>query len=255
VKRRSRARASERANLLLERLGHLVERGGPGAELVVGLDRKPSLEQALRESVRGRARLSYRPEHPPGDERSGGRGEEDYDAPSRQQNRPELREVVAQGFLGEEEVELCLRRWWPTTGDEVRSAGDPHSLEPEVAVSYEAPQPGGDLRPSEARPELLFADQCNRLETRSPGVERTEVGDVLRRGRSPEDDSRQHEVRARVRERAVDGVAEARAADREVRTERERPGRDRGDEGEGDCESPPQPSRGYDTLHRPRSSR
>ena len=139
----------EGTDLLLERLGHLVERRCPGAELVVGLDRKPSLEQTLRERVRRRARLPDGAEDPPGDERAGGRREHDHDAPPHQENRPELREVVAQGLLGEEEVELCLRRWGLPAGDEVRGVGDPHSLEGEVAVPYQAPHPGGDLRPSD----------------------------------------------------------------------------------------------------------
>ena len=87
----------EGTDLLLERLGHLVERRRPGAELVVGLDRKPGLEQPLREGVGRLARLRDRAENPPGDERAGGRGENDHDAPPRQEDRPQLREVVVAG--------------------------------------------------------------------------------------------------------------------------------------------------------------
>jgi hypothetical protein len=81
-------------DLLLERLGHLVERRRPGAELVVGIDRKPSLEQPLREGVGGLARLRDRSENPSSDERARRRREDNHDDPTHQENRPQLREVV-----------------------------------------------------------------------------------------------------------------------------------------------------------------
>jgi hypothetical protein len=57
----ARLRFREGADLLLERLGHLVERGRPGTELIVACDRKPGLEEPFRERVRRCARLRDRP--------------------------------------------------------------------------------------------------------------------------------------------------------------------------------------------------
>ena len=62
----------EGADLLLERLGHLVERRGPDAELVVGLDGKPGFEETLGEGVCRFARLRDRAENSAGDQRAGG---------------------------------------------------------------------------------------------------------------------------------------------------------------------------------------
>ena len=135
----------EGADLLLERLGHLVERRGPDTELVVGLDRKPGLEETLGERVCRFARLRDRAEDPAGDERAGGCRESDHDDPPDEEDRPELREVVAQDLLGEEEVELGLRRWRPSAGDEVRRVRDPDSLEREVALPDESLHAGGDV--------------------------------------------------------------------------------------------------------------
>ncbi len=254
----ARLRLREGTDLLLERLGHLVERGRPGAELVVGVDRKPGLEEPLREGVGSLARLRDRAENAPGDERAGGRGEHDDEAPPRQEDRSQLREVVVEGLFGEEEVELCQRGWNLPTGDEVRLAGDPDPFVGEVALPHEVLHPGGDLdlQGGEARREgRPFADQCDRLETGTPTVEVHEAGDVLSGGRSTENGSREHEVRARLRERTRDGIVEARLTDDEVRAERERTGRDRDNEGERDREAPSEPARRDDPPHRPRSSR
>ena len=247
----------EGIDLLLERLGHLVERRCPRAELVVCLHRKPSLEETLRERVRRHTGLADRAEDPPSRERAGGRCEHDHDAPPRQEDRPQLREVVAQGRLREEEVELGLRRWGPSAGNEVRRVGDPHTLEGEVALPHQASYPSGDVGSSDAnaRRERLSVGQCDRLDAASLGVELEDIGGALRFGGLPKDGSREHQVRACLRERAVNRVVEARTADDEVRPERERPGGDRGDEGEGDCEAPPEPSPGDDAPHRLRSSR
>ena len=183
----ARLRLGQGTDLLLERVGHLVERRRPGAELVVGLDGEPGVEQTLGERVRRRARLPDRAENPAGDERAGGPGEDDHDAPPRKKDRPELREVVSQGFLGEEEVELGLRLWQLPAGDQIGPFSDEQSLEGEVAVPYEALHSGGDLHLSdrEARRERPAAGQRNRLEARPPRVELEEAGDVLPRGRSP----------------------------------------------------------------------
>jgi len=133
-----------------------------------------------------------------------------------------------QRLLGEQEVELSLRSGRLPAGDEVRGIGDPHPLKREFAVSYEPLHPAGDLRVCEREPRRQHAPagQYDRLEAGSQGVEVEQVSDVLRRGGALEHGAREHEVRARLRDRAVQRVLEARAADDDVCSERERPGRD-----------------------------
>ena len=172
----------ERVDLLLERLGHLVKRRRPGAELVVGIHRKPGLEQPLGDGVRGLARLRDRAENAPGDERAGGGGEHDDDARTRQEDRSQLREVVVEGSFGDEEVELYLRWWNLPAGNEVRLVGDPDPFVGEVALPDEVLHPGGDLgsEGGKARREWRpFTDQCDRLEAGTPAVEVQEAVDVL----------------------------------------------------------------------------
>jgi hypothetical protein len=120
-------------------------------------------------------------------------------------------------------------------GDEVRRVGDPHTLEGEVAVPYQPQHPGGDLCPSDVKARLqhLFTCRCHGLEAGSSGIEREEAAYVLGCRGSPKDGSREHEIRARLRERALRRVFQTPAADDEVRAERERPRRDRGDKGKG----------------------
>ena len=120
---------------------------------------------------------------PPGDERAGGSDEHDDYAPSREQDRPQLREVIAQGLLGEEEVELHPRIRRASAGDEVRGVSDPHALERQVALPHEALHPAGDLGSTEGEPrgQHISAGERDRLEAGPQGVEVKEVSDVLPR--------------------------------------------------------------------------
>ena len=72
-------RLVQRLDLLLQRRRHLVERLGPGAELVAPLDREPCLQEPFRERVRGDARLRDRAKRPPREQRADESREQHHD--------------------------------------------------------------------------------------------------------------------------------------------------------------------------------
>ena len=247
----------ERADLLLECLGHLVERRRPDTELVVGLDRKPRLEEPLGERMSRFARLRDRAKNAAGNERTSGCRESDHSDPADEEDRLQLRKVVAQLLLGEEEVELGLRRWRPSARDEVRRVRDPDSLEREVALLHECLHARRNVCPveREGRREPLILDDRGRLETGASGIEGEQVGAFPACASLSEKGVREQEVRPCLLDRALDGVVEPSVPDDQIGPEREDPGRERGDEREGDRETPSQPSHEGDALHQPRSSR
>src|SRR5436309_752169 len=80
---------------------HLVERPGPGSELVLALDGQPRVEQALGERLRRNACLPDGAQRPSGEHDSDQPGEQHEDRDAGQENVPELRELVAEPVLRE----------------------------------------------------------------------------------------------------------------------------------------------------------
>jgi hypothetical protein len=143
----------QRGDLRLERRGHLVERLRPGAELVPALDRQPRLEQALRERVCGLARPGDRPQRAARQQDPRDRGQEDEDADPDEEDVPQLRQLVPEVVLGEEEVEVRAVRGG-RAGDHVALAADRRALVAQVAAGHDLPEAvrhglHGDLRARE----------------------------------------------------------------------------------------------------------
>ena len=160
----------ERGDLLLERLGHLVERLGPRAELVLPLDRQPRLQEALGERMGRLARARDGPQRPPCQNRTGKRGEQDEDPAADQQAVAEHQELVPEALLREEVVELGLLAHGPAD-DQVVRPRDRAPLVRELLVPHEPAQRERDLLEPEvqARGKLQAALDADGVEaTRAP---------------------------------------------------------------------------------------
>jgi len=163
------------------RLTHTIEVAQIGRTIAKALGLNESLAEAIC--------LAHDLGHPP----FGHAGEKALDGLTAQvggfeHNRQSLRvidllEHPYPAFLGLNltyETRLGLAKHTSTYDHPTHDAFDEHncSLEGQVAFPYEALHPGGDLRPSDgdARRERLSADQRDRHEARSPGVELEQVG-------------------------------------------------------------------------------
>ncbi len=96
----------QRRDLGLQGRGHLVERGRPGPELVVGLHRQPGVEQSLSHRSRGPAGPGHRAEGPPGQQQPGQRRQQHGEDPPGSQDDGQLLEVVPEPGFVEHEVQL-----------------------------------------------------------------------------------------------------------------------------------------------------
>jgi hypothetical protein len=208
----------ERGDLGLERGGHLVERLRPGAELVLPLDRQPRLEQAFRQRVRGLARPGDGPKRSARQQDPRAGGEEDEDADPAEQDVPQLRQLVPEAVLGEEEVEVRPVRGGRTR-DHVAGSADLCALVAQLATGHDLAKPVRHGLQRDLRAREVHAPAAGRdgLEVAAAPVR---VDEVVRVG-GPER-PRDVEVAPRLGDARVDRVRQQVVADDEVRPRAER---------------------------------
>jgi hypothetical protein len=242
-------RRGQRGDLGLESRRHLVERLCPRSELVATRDRKPRLEQSLGQRLRSRARAADGTKGAAGEHRAGETGEENEDSEPGKEDRAEDAQLVAQGLLGEEEIELCTAD--RPAHDEVVRARHRLALVSEIASPDEPPQVGR---------HLALADRDTRRERPSPvDHHREEIAAAFVGGEQGLCATRQvrrrdHEVAPRLARAGVDRVREQVVPHDEVRPAGECRRGDADGEHEGDRQ-PTTQTTGGDSPHQPGSRR
>ena len=181
------------------------------------------------------------------DQRPRKAGEDHDDAEPRQEDRPQLGDVVPQVLLGEEEVGLgVLARGHTSAGHEVARVRGLRSLVGELAVADELLQIRRNLflAQRKARGVARGVDDEHGLEASAALVcLEQRLGPVRR-----QDLGSEHEIEARLLERAVPRVVQARLADDEERAGGERRGRDPGGQRERERQPPSQASAVHSRL-------
>ncbi len=230
-------RRGERRDLRVERLRHLVERARPGAELVLPLDRQPCLQKSLGQRARCVAGACNGRQRATSDERACSGGEEHEQQRAADEDVPQVGELAPQLVLGEEEVEVDVRSGHASPDEDVARAPDVDALVRQLAVLDEL---------LDVVRHLIRAERDARREglpsAHADGVEEAAQLERLQQGvRVVADVLREHEVEARLVERALGRVVEPRLAHHRIRADRERERGEPADEREGHGEATTEP--------------
>jgi hypothetical protein len=234
----------QRGDLRLQGLGHLVERRRPRAELVLGLDRKPRLQEPLGHRACGVAGLADRLQGPAGQHPPHQTGHQDDQQPAQPEHQGELAKVASGGGLGEQEVQLAVRIRRPSSDHQVGDAVHRHPLVREVAVFHQCAEALWDRRAHRRiGGEAFVCHHQNRMD-----VSLLVAGDERRRVRLAGGEvapGREAQVEPGLLVGAGHAVPEPSLPNQEPRAEGQGPGGDRGHQHERHGEPSAEPSRGH----------